>query len=373
MGYTTYDMVIGVDAGALSVTDERLKVGVYRVSLHLLQQLASRDQQNKYRLYTFQKLSEDVMSYMGEQCENVVLWPSAGWFSVRLPLELRVHPVDIFLGLSQAIPVSTATNIGFVYDLGFLHHPEHYPDSYDRLKQMTADLVGRSKHIITISQSSAADLHQRFHVAIEDITVAYPGVDERFTTEGDVNIGDRPYFLFVGSLKRSKNIPMLLRAFARFIETTDKTYDLYLVGGDFWVDPEIAETIEGERLSDRVKLMGFVNDDTLPSLYRGAVAFVSPSSWEGFCLPAVEAMACGCPVIGSTTGAFPEVVRDAGILVDPVDQAELSRALTQVLDVDRRSHMVAKGMRNAKQFTWSGFAVDVYQVIHGLTHQPGVK
>lgn len=373
MGYTSYGMIIGVDAGALSITDERLKVGVYRVSLRLLQQLASRDQQNSYRLYTFQKLAADVMRTMGEQCENVVLWPSAGWFSVRLPLELRLRPVDIFLGLSQALPVSSAVNIGFVYDLGFLHHPEHYPDSYDRLKQMTADLVGRSKHIITISQASALDLHRRYHVAQEDITVAYPGVDERFNTNGEVYTGERPYFLFVGSLKRSKNIPLLLRAFARFMQTTDKTYDLYLAGGDFWVDPEIAETIEGERLSDRVKLLGFVDDDVLPSLYRGAVAFVSPSSWEGFCIPAVEAMASGCPVIGSTTGAFPEVVRDAGILIDPMDQAELTRAFAQVIDADRRAHMIAKGMRNAKQFTWSGFAVDVYQVIHEMIRHSGVR
>ena len=98
-------MMIGVDAGALSITDERLRVGVWRVTFYLLRELSSLDRNNTYRLYSFRPIDRDVMKYFGSNMQNVVLTPTIGWSSVRLPLELTLRPVDVFFGFSANTPL----------------------------------------------------------------------------------------------------------------------------------------------------------------------------------------------------------------------------------------------------------------------------
>ena len=366
-------MKIGVDAGAMSITDVRLRVGVWRVTYNLLKELAKIDKKNEYRLYTFTPIGERF----GENFKNVVVRPKIGWASLQLPIELRRHPVDVFLGLSQMVPrlpslrsgvggqaYSTSRNIGFIYDLGFLHHPEAYPGSQKRLVKITSDLVRRSDHIVTISHAVKDDVRKTYGVGEKRMTVCYPGVNKMFAPKGTVKKGKYPYFLFIGALKPGKNVPGLLRGFARFLENQKEPYDLYLGGGDYWKDPEIHKEIEALELTSRVKQLGFIPDAKLAGYYRGSVTFVSPSLYEGFCLPAVEAMACGCPVIGSTAGAFPEIVRDSGILVDSGDSRALATAMHEVAnDVKKRSSLIKKGLQNAKRFRWETFTKTVFDLL----------
>jgi glycosyltransferase involved in cell wall biosynthesis len=357
-------MKIGVDAGALSIADNRLKLGVYWINVNLLRELGKIDKKNTYLLYSFTPIDREVMKGFGPRMRNKVLKPSRGWFSLRLPLELTVHPVDIFLGLSQAIPHSQSHNIGFIYDLGFLHYPEAYPGSQKKLIQITTDLIRRSDHIVTISRIVKDDIMKRYAVNNKKITVAYPGVDKTFTPIGLVYRGKRQYFLFVGALKRGKNIPTLLRAFAQFLKQSKKTYDLILVGSDYWLDPEISKTIKTLGIAKSIKQMGFVPDTKLAEFYRGALAFVSPSLWEGFCLPAVESMACGTPVIGSTTGAFPEIVGSAGILIDPADEQALTETLLDISSKkDLRRKLAKVAMTRSETFSWQKMAKTVYPLL----------
>lgn len=342
-------MNIGVDAGALSVTDERLKVGVYRVVVNLLIELGKQDKENSYRLYSFRPLEQGMMRDFGNRMTNVVL-PQIGWFRLWLPLELQRNPVDCLLGLSQALPSFTPKNpIGFIYDLGFLHFPQAYPGSYESLKKQTENVVKRANKIVTISQATARDLIKFYGVDKNKLTVSYPGVSNQFTAKGKPYKSPRPYFLFVGALKRGKNIPTLLEAFAKFSSTSKILYDLYLVGGNYWFDPEIDETLNRLSIGKRVKFLGVVSDEKLATLYRGATALVMPSLWEGFCLPVVEAMASGCPVIASNIGALPEIIGDAGILVDPLDMDGFVKAMQQKIQG-------TKGIIRSKAFSWPAMA-----------------
>lgn len=356
-------MIIGVDAGALSITDDRLKVGAHRVTLNCLLHLAQLDTNNTYRLYSFLPIEQGIVNGLGKNFLNIVL-PKRGWSLVWLPLELKRHPVDVFLGLSQMLPYSSSYNIGFMYDLGFLHHPEAYPDSYRRLTKQTETLIRRADHIFAISHAVSDDIQERYTVASDVITVSYPGIDKRMTPIGDTHRGPNPYFLSVGALKRAKNIPTAIRAFADFLIKIKRPFDYYLVGGDYWMDPDISKMILQYDLYDRVKLLGYVADDLLASYYRGAVALVAPSLWEGFCLPAAEAMACGCPVIGSDTGAIPEIVGDAGLLVDPGDRTALAKAIDTMANNEKaRSSFIKKGLKNAKRFSWKSMGETVYNLI----------
>ncbi len=337
-------MNIGVDAGALSITDDRLKVGVYRVVVNLLIELGKQDKTNTYRLYSFRPLEQGMMRDFGSRMTNVVL-PQKGWFRFWLPLELQRNPVDVFLGLSQALPFSTNYSIGFVYDVGFLRFPEAYPGSYESLKKQTESLVKQANKIITISQTTAQDLVKFFGVDKNKLTVAYPGVSKLLTARGKKFKSPRPYFLFVGALNRGKNIPTLLKAFALFNTKTKEQYDLLLIGGDYWFDTDIVPAAH-------VKRLGYVPDDELANYYRGAKALVMPSLWEGFCLPVVEAMASGCPVIVSRAGALPEIVGNAGILVDPMDVEGFANAMQEKISG-------AKGIVRSKVYSWERMAQSV--------------
>ncbi len=359
-------MIIGVDAGALSITDDRLKVGVYRVVLNLLEALGKQDKKNTYRLYSFRPLERGILQLFGSGMTNVVL-PQKGWFRLWLPLELRRKPVDVFLGLSQALPSFEKYSIGFVYDVGFLHFPQAYPGSYDSLKKQTETLVKRSDHIVTISHTTAQDLSETYGVDKNKLTVCYPGVSRQFTATGKRYESPRPYFLFVGALKRGKNIPTLLEAFAKFVSTSKHPYDLYLVGGNYWFDPGIDEAIGRLSLGNCVQLLGVVSDEQLASLYRAATALVMPSLWEGFCLPVVEAMANGCPVIASRAGSLPEIVGEAGILIDPQNSTSLADAMKRiVMDALLQKKLSHLGEKRAKQFSWFTMAEKVFEIINHL-------
>jgi glycosyltransferase involved in cell wall biosynthesis len=342
-------MIIGVDAGALSIRDERLKVGVWRVTYNLLRELGKIDIRNEYRLYTFLPIDREVMSVFGPRMKNVVVRPSLAWSTIQLPIELRRHPVDVFLGLSQMLPRSTSRNIGFIYDLGFIRNPDAYPGSLKKLISQTSQLVERADDIVAISQSTKKDIIEHYKIEKKNVSVAYPGVDGRFTTRGDKHKNRNPYILSVGSLKRGKNVPMALRIFKKFMQISKKQYDFLIIGGDYWNDPDIQHERTGH-----VKFMGFVPDEELPSYYRGAEALLVTSLWEGFCLPAIEAMACGCPVVYGKVGSLPEIVGNAGSAYN--DEQAAVVALT-------RLQRTVSGIRRSKGFTWGNFAVKIYDLI----------
>lgn len=360
-------MVIGIDAGALSVRDQRLTVGVFRVVHNLLKSLSRLDTTNEYRLYSFEPIPENILSEYSTSMHNIVLTPSLGWFSWRLPASLIQHPVDLFLGVSQALPLGPRRQIAFVYDLGFLEYPKLYPGSQRSLTNKTRHAVRAADKIITISEHSKRQIEENLGCDSQKIFVCYPGVDERFTLQGPAFQGTRPYFLHVGSLKPGKNIPALITGFSHFLRSTGENMDLLLIGGDKWMDPDILPTITATKLEDRVKLLGFVPDQILPEYYRGASCFVSLSLSEGFCLPVVEAMSCGVPVVTSNKGSLPEVCPELQLTSDPEDLEQFTANLTRVVrDQEYRNTVVAKGIGKSSGYSWTSFAEGVYSVIQSF-------
>lgn len=356
-------MIIGVDAGALAITDERLKVGVYRVTFNLLKKLSTLDTVHQYRLYSFRPIERGVMAAFGPRMTNAVLQPAKGWLSLRLPIELKLRPVDVFLGLAQALPSLPSFSIGFIYDLGFLYYPEAYGDSAKKLANQTAQLVKRANHIITISESSQKDILHQYGIEKDKVTVAYPGIFLRphlAMLQDEALRNSRPYFLFVGSLNKAKDVPLAIEAFAMFLKKVNKPYDLYLIGGDYWPDPEIDASINRCKLNDRVKKLGFVPDEKLLDYYRGATALVVTSLREGFCLPAAEAMACGTPVVTVDRGAMKEVVGEGGILVKESSVTAIADALFLIAsDIGLRKKLARKALEQSKKYTWGRFAESV--------------
>lgn len=177
-----------------------------------------------------------------------------------------------------------------------------------------------------------------------------------------------PYVLYVGSTEPRKNLVRLLDAFAR-LRLATCTWHLVIVGARDWTARRIVHAVERLQLRDAVHFTGLVQEDDLPGLYCGADLFVFPSLLEGFGLPVIEAMACGTPVVTSTSSSLPEVAGDAAVLVDPYDPAAIAHAMLRVLE-DRALalELRARGMARARQFTWEQAArriTAVYEKVVG--------
>jgi len=362
-------MIIGVDAGAICQTDEHAKVGVYRVTSELLSHLAKIDTANYYRLYSFLPIPRSLLQDLNNRMINVSLTPSLGYLTIRLPLHLKLYPVDIFLGVSQAVPIGVKKAIGFVYDVGFLQAPKEYINEGHRLRIQTEETINRSTHIITISESSKRDIMRTYHIDSSRISVILPGVSQIFIQPGDEMHVAHPYFLSVGLLKSGKRIPLAIQAFAHFLQTTKKIYDFVIIGSKEHMDPEIRKTINELHLEKRVQILGYLPDEDVAKWYRGAEAFIALSTHEGFCLPAAESLSCGCPVIHSNQGALPEIVGKGGICVKQNTVEDISHAMVQFLHIAKRKTLSSLARQQSKQYRWDSFASSVLATINRVSEE----
>jgi glycosyltransferase involved in cell wall biosynthesis len=182
----------------------------------------------------------------------------------------------------------------------------------------------------------------------------------RFGLQGD-------FLLFVSTIEPRKNVPTLLRAFRRLMDAYHPNVQLVLAGEKGWLYDEVFQLVRDLKLVDKVVFLGRVSTEELLWLYNVAQALVSPSIYEGFGLPPLEAMACGTPVIVSNVSSLPEVVADAGILVDPYDAEELSVAMWRLLsDAELRASLIEKGYKRAGFFSWDKAAQETLKLYHSL-------
>jgi glycosyltransferase involved in cell wall biosynthesis len=225
--------------------------------------------------------------------------------------------------------------------------------------------------VIAISGTTRDDLVRHEGISPAKITVVHHGhgrhfqpaasaaiemVRQRYTLAG-------PYLLFVGTLQPRKNLERLLAAFDR-VAASEPSLTLVLVGAIGWQPERLTNALGALAARDRVKVLGFVDDADLPPLMSGALALAFPSLYEGFGLPALEAMACGTPVLTSTTSSMPEVVGDAGLLVDPLDVNAISAGLTRLVRDDAlRAGLRQRGLARAATFTWERAARETLAVL----------
>jgi glycosyltransferase involved in cell wall biosynthesis len=234
---------------------------------------------------------------------------------------------------------------------------------------LVGDKWARIDHILTDSECSKRDLIGRLNVPSDCVTVVYPGVElERFCPSQGYRgkQPSRPYVLCVAGSDPTKNVETLIDAFAKLPLTMRDRYDLVLAG-DFRRRPDLYERVRQAGIEKQTQFTGIVSDDRLKELYQRAMLFVFPSRYEGFGLPVLEAMACGCPVISSNASSLPEVVGDAAILLDPMDVEGFTREMVRVLsESDLRRDLRERGLARAAQFSWDRTARETIAVYREL-------
>ncbi|MBI3950169.1 MAG: glycosyltransferase family 4 protein [Acidobacteria bacterium] len=222
--------------------------------------------------------------------------------------------------------------------------------------------------IITVSEASKRDIVELFRVPPEKVTAIYNGIAQSFRQRAfdqeqpKRTTGERPFLLSVGATIPKKNIVGILEALA-MLKSFRMPHRLIHVGPRDWGYSAIRHQVELLGLQQDVEFKGLVSTDELIQYYTNADALVFPSFHEGFGMPILEAMACGCPVVTSNCYSMPEVVGDAALLVDPHDSTQIAEVIHHILtDENLRQQLIEKGRRRAQQFSWEKAADEVIAV-----------
>jgi glycosyltransferase involved in cell wall biosynthesis len=230
-------------------------------------------------------------------------------------------------------------------------------------------------HIIAVSESTKRDTMDHLGVPQDKITVVYEAASPIFRPldrqEARQQVRDRhgidaPFVLFVSTIEPRKNVPSLLRAVWQLQQCYKEDVHIVLAGGKGWLYEDAFAVVDELNLDSRAHFVGRVSSEDLLYLYNAAEVLAHPAFYEGFGLPPLEAMACGLPVIVSNVASLPEVVGDAGLLVDPHDVDELTVSMWRVLnDAELHREMQEKGLRQAERFSWERAARET-QAIYEL-------
>jgi glycosyltransferase involved in cell wall biosynthesis len=225
--------------------------------------------------------------------------------------------------------------------------------------------------IITDSQNSKHDICSYLHIPGEKITVIPVASARHFRLLPEAQVGPhlaryglvRPYILYVGSVEPRKNLLRLLDAYVQLRRSLPQ-YRLVIVGArNYWKSSPLARAVEHQGLQAQVTFTGYIPDEHLPALYNAAALFCFPSLYEGFGLPVLEAMACGVPVVTSSTSSLPEVAGDAALLVDPYNVDEIAAVMRSVLqDCELAHDLRRRGLARAAQFSWEKTARETIAV-----------
>ncbi len=282
---------------------------------------------------------------------------------------------DILFSPSHYGPLfSPIPNIISIMDLGFLRWPKQFrKKDFFQLKLWTRISAKKATKIIAISKFTKQDIIDTYHIPAGKIKVIYPGFVKQQSRKSEkqkskildkYNISE-PYILYLGTLKPSKNIEGLIKSYKLLINNYEfKNINLVIAGKRGWLYEQIFDLVKQLKLEDKIIFTGFVEENEVQPLMAKAKCFVFPSFWEGFGIPALEAMAAKTPVICSNRGALPEVVGKAAITVNPDEPLEIAQAVKKLLsDKKRQQDLIRLGQKQAEKYSWEKTAKEALEML----------
>lgn len=355
-------MRIGIDISQIVY-----QTGVSRYTSELVKHLLKIDPNNHYFFYAGSLRQRQILRSFLTEIRTSKTSAAISWLSPHLAdlfwNRLNLLPpdtgrnLDIFHASNWALPKTKAKLITTIHDLTFLKYPQtHTPYS---VAVHTRHLTRAKKYadrIIAVSESTKKDLID-YGIPEEKISVIYEAANPIFKPVDPCSVKAKyglteDYFLSVGTLEPRKNLKRLIEAFSALlpVRQAGHTSQLAIAGPIGWGG--------SLKTASNVKFLGFVPDEDLAGLYSGAKAFVYPSLYEGFGLPVLEALSCGCPVITSNLSSLPEVGGDAAIYVNPKSVTEITKAMMAI----QKMSLSQKALVQAKKFSWEKTARDTLKL-----------
>ncbi len=367
-------MRIGIDARLVYYS----QAGISQYTLRLIQGLAEsggkpRDRENEFIILQSRKDKHLIVDK--PNFKRVSLWtPSHHRLEqVALPVEISGLGLDVLHSPDFIPPFRrNCKSIITIHDLAFLLYPHFLTKESARYYGQIDQAVKRTDHIIAVSESTKQDTIRLLGAPEHKITVIYESADPIYRPVNDREILEQTkskyhitgdFILFVSTIEPRKNLPTLLKAYRQLLDSYKADAKLAVVGRRGWLSEEVFTLVDELKLTSDVLFLGRVPVEDLLHLYNTAQLLVQPSFYEGFGLPPLEAMACGTPVVVSNVSSLPEVVGDAGLLVDPEDVLELTVAIWRVLtDEALRAELIAKGLKRAQCFSWEKTALETLEL-----------
>jgi glycosyltransferase involved in cell wall biosynthesis len=318
------------------------------------------------------RFAKHVLSALNYRAIQLDGHPAASLDAWHLTRALRkLSDTDLFFSPGYNTPLTCPAPFIFtIHDLSHVYCPEN---SSPLIRLYYATTLKRNCHraasILTVSEFTRMQIVEWAGISPEKVVNVSCGVDPAYHPGGDVYSFPFPYLLCVSNRKHHKNEFRIVEAFAKAGVSTQ----IHLVfTGE--TTPELSDCIGRHGVNACVHFTGMVPEAQLPSLYRGAVALVFPSLYEGFGLPVLEAMACGTPVVTSNVTAMPEVAAGAALLVDPASVDEIAQAMKQIVsDAALRTQLREKGLARAPDFSWDSTIAKVREVLAANMIEPNGK
>ncbi len=369
---------IGIDASRAVLS---MRTGTEHYSASLLGALAELPEASRRKvvLYANLKDEDEARERLGVDLPKAwrvraIPFPRL-WTHLRLSAEMLAHAPDTLFVPSHVVPLwHPRRTVVTIHDLGYLA----YPQAHTRLSRLYLHIstwfsARSARRVIAISEATKRDLIKHYHIPASKIAVVYHGRDPIFRPVGDqaeiervaAKYGvSRPYCIHVGTLQPRKNLGMLVEAWEILRNMVEQPPQLLLAGKRGWLYDSLFEAVNEKGLGDLIKFADYVEREDLPALYSGALALTFPSLYEGFGLPALEATSCGTPVIASNASSIPEVVGDAGILLDPTDAHTWADAVASLLsNPQTREDLSREGLAQAATFRWERCARETWGVL----------
>ncbi len=290
-------------------------------------------------------------------------------------------PHDLFHGTTYTAPARPSTPVVLtIHDLALLRNPKWGTEALTKMVRSSIEQLTEARAIIAVSNATRHDLIELCGIPREQIYVVHNGVESCYHP-GDSEqsralierwLGEEgPFVLHVGTLEPRKNVETLVTAFSEARRCTGAKHKLLLAGEKGWGIGDLEALVADLDHAPHTRVLGRVSDQHLQHLYRAADLFAYPSFYEGFGLPVLEAMASGTAVLASNRSALPEVIGDAGVLIDPDCEAELAAKLAELMtSPERRTELATAGQIRAKDFSWEKCAKETLAVYSQVLQRP---
>ncbi|MEK7612150.1 MAG: glycosyltransferase family 1 protein [Patescibacteria group bacterium] len=374
--------------------------GIREYTYHIIEALFARAPEHEYILfYPGLKKSPLPTSWTGRPNVSVVSWripnkllelgsylfPRFMAIDARLKADLIFSPhINILVSLHTPRFLT-------IHDLSFIHYPDFFGlrERIWHSMQHVNQQVRQAERIITNSYFTETDIVETLRVPKEKISVVYPGIHKNFRKldENDPAMNlfiknnniQYPFILALGTIEPRKNITAIIQAFNALKKKPEhRELRLIIVGNPGWLHRDTLKAAAVSEAKDHIIFWGKVKNEERIFLYNKAEALAYPSFFEGFGFPPLEAQACGCPVVTSDRSSFVEIIGASGITVNPWSVYDLTYALHSIMtDHDLRAKLIAKGLLNAKRFTWEKTAEELLSVFinakNNLRHPSAVS
>lgn len=351
--------------------------GIGRYLRNFIDYVSHYDRENRYTLFANQRTEYRCQLPKNIRIKVIKEWLAPFWDQVQLPLSLKRERIDLFFSPYYKKPFFTpARSIITIHDLNPLFLLANSIKLRLKYRLYFATVLKlssrRADKIIAVSQYVKEEIIKLAGVPRNKVAVIYNGVGKEFHPIVSSMLSSQikkrlnilgEFILYVGNLMPHKNVRRLIEAYAGLPDSLKTKYQLVIGGtkGEFF--PPLLKRTEELKLKGRVIFTDFISSRDIASIYQAATLFVFPSLCEGFGLPPLEAMACGTPVIVSNITSLPEVVEDAGILVNPYEVDEIKETIIRVLtDSKLRNDLIQEGLKRAEQFTLEKTAKRILEV-----------